>query len=178
VNIKCLAPDTEICVQKIKNSTEFEPCFYSQKDVRCDEFGKGTMQETSTRQVRTVFDADSAPYSNMVMGEVINFPGKWSSYPPHDHPQPEIYHYRFDKPDGFGISIHEEDAFIIHQNDTMAISPHKVHSQVSAPGYAMYYIWLIPHLKEDRFGANSRNFREEHHWLLDPDAKIWPDNKK
>ena len=38
----------------------------------------------------------------MVLGEVVNLPGKWSSYPPHHHPQPECYFYRFDKPMGFG----------------------------------------------------------------------------
>ena len=41
----------------------------------------------------------------MVLGEVLNLPGKWSSYPPHHHPQPEVYFYRFDYPDGFGAGF-------------------------------------------------------------------------
>ena len=63
---------------------------------------KGELMGCIKRDVRTCFDLDNAPYSNMVLGEVVNLPGKWSSYPPHHHPQPECYFYRFDKPMGFG----------------------------------------------------------------------------
>ena len=45
---------------------------------------------TAQRQVNTIFDYDTAPYSNMVLGEVINDRGNWSGYLPHYHPQPEV----------------------------------------------------------------------------------------
>ena len=41
----------------------------------------GELQGCCKRDVRTCFDLDNAPYSNMVLGEVINLPGKWTSYP-------------------------------------------------------------------------------------------------
>jgi 5-deoxy-glucuronate isomerase len=37
---------------------------------------------------------------------------------------------------------------------------------VAAPGYAMHYVWMIPHLADARFGPDSRQFVAEHSWLL------------
>ena len=133
------------------------------------------LNEASNRTVRTVFDGESAPYSNMVMGEVINHPGRWSSYPPHDHPHPEIYHYRFFPSQGFGVSVLNEDAFVVHDGDSSLIFPNTTHSQVAAAGYAMYYIWLIPHLPNDKWLPTTRYYREEHTWLLQKNVKIWPE---
>ena len=169
--------DSELCVQKIDNEKSFASKLYDRTDIRSDIFGGGTLNETSIRTVRTVFDGEIAPLSNMVMGEVINHPGKWSSYPPHDHPQPEIYHYRFFPEQGFGVSLLDDDAFTVKHGDTSLIHPDKTHSQVAGPGYAMYYIWMIPHLPEDRWLPTTRYYREEHKWLLEKDVKIWPERK-
>jgi 5-deoxy-glucuronate isomerase len=169
--------DCEICVEQVDNSNLFEAKLYTPEDIRTDIFGAGTLNETSIRSVRTVFDGEINPLSNMVLGEVINHPGKWSSYPPHDHPQPEIYHYRFFPPQGFGVSILDDEAHTVKNGDTTLIAPDKTHSQGAAPGYAMYYIWMIPHLPDDRWLPTTRYFREEHKWLLEPDVKIWPERK-
>ncbi len=177
VEVECISDEAEICVERAINMDNFEPVYYRPDDIRSDMFGMGTMQETSTRTVKTVFDALNAPYSGMVLGEVINHPGKWSSYPPHDHPQPEIYHYRLFPKQGFGISILEDEAFIVRDGDTAILTPGKVHSQAAAPGYAMYYIWMIPHLEGNQFLPESRIFRKEHAWLLDKSAVIWPDKE-
>ena len=165
--------ESELVVQKTDNDRTFPAKLYTQEECRSEQFGAGTMNETSTRTVRTIFDYSNAPYSNMVIGEVIDHPGKWSSYPPHDHPQPEVYYYRFLPEQGFGVSIIGEDAFVIKNNDTVAIPGGLVHPQVSAPGYAMYYCWMIRHLKDNPF--DERIFADEHKWLLDKDAKIWPE---
>ena len=63
------------------------------------------------RTVRTVFDYENAPYSNMVNGEVINHQGSWSSYTPHSHPQPEVYYYRFQREEGFGACFIGDNAY-------------------------------------------------------------------
>jgi 5-deoxy-glucuronate isomerase len=165
----------EVLIQKTTNEGEFESKFYSPEDCKSDVFGDGVLGDTSRRVVRTVFDYFNAPYSKMVMGEVINYPGKWSSYPPHHHPQPEIYYYRFNKPQGFGCCIIGDDVHKITHNSLAAIPGGLVHPQTTAPGYAMYYCWMIRHLDNNPW--TERVDEEAHVWLLDKDAKIWPEKE-
>lgn len=173
VEITAVSEEAEISVTKTYNERKFDSKLYSNTECRAEEFGKGTLGETSTRIVRTIFDLSNADYSNLVVGEVINFPGKWSSYPPHHHPQPEIYFYKFYPEQGFGYSEYGEEVFKARNNDAAVISEELTHSQVAAPGYAMYYVWVIRHLENNPF--DKRIFVPEHTWLLNKDAKIWPD---
>ncbi len=167
--------DSEICVERKNNPVDFAPKLYTKDDVRCDIFGGGVLNETTIRTVRTVFDGEIAPQSNMVLGEVINHPGKWSSYPPHHHPQPEIYHYRHFPEQGYGISLLDESPHFIENGDTCLIEPNKTHSQLAGAGYAMYYIWMIPHIPGDRWLPTTRYVVEKHKWLTEQDVKIWPE---
>ncbi|RKX86935.1 MAG: 5-deoxyglucuronate isomerase, partial [Spirochaetes bacterium] len=74
-------------------------------------------------------------------------------------------------------SILDDDAHIVKNGDTTLIEPNRTHSQAAAPGYAMYYIWMIPHLPNDRWLPTTRYYRKEHKWLLDDNVKIWPELK-
>ncbi|MCY6371382.1 5-deoxy-glucuronate isomerase [Clostridium ganghwense] len=168
-----VAEDTEICVTKTTNDTEFEAKLYTKEDCRSEERGKGTMKEASTRIVRTVFDYSNAKHSNLVVGEVVDHPGKWSSYPPHYHPQPEIYFYKFNPEGGYGFSELGEDVVKVKNNDTVKILNNATHPQTTAPGYAMYYIWVIRHIDGNPYITPI--FLPEHLWVNEKDAKIWPD---
>jgi 5-deoxy-glucuronate isomerase len=101
----------------------------------------------------------------------VTAPGKWSSYPPHHHPQPEIYHYRFAPRQGFGLTAIGEETHQVRHNDTVLIRDTQDHPQVSAPGYAMWYIWVIRHLDGNRYGIPT--FTPEHTWVQDSGARIW-----
>ncbi|HTP59382.1 MAG TPA: 5-deoxy-glucuronate isomerase [Spirochaetia bacterium] len=169
--IKAQGRDAEISVHATKNNRSFTSHLYTPEECRSEERGKGTMKETSTRIVRTIIEDPKGAHSNFVLGEVITFPGKWSSYPPHHHPQPEIYHYRFERPDGFGLCQIGNDAYLLRPRDTIIIPPGAVHPHAAAPGYAMYYIWVIRHLDGNRYGTPT--FVPEHTWVTDPKAKIW-----
>ena len=173
--VECIEGEAELAMQARSNSASFAPSLWKPGEYPSARFGEGTMQDTSTRTVRTIFDAATAPESRMVLGEVVNHPGKWSSYPPHDHAHPEIYHYRIFPSQGYGHAECEDEVFKVRNYDSYLIPPGVVHSQCAAPGYAMYYVWAIPHLDGDRFGPESRNFRKEHMWLMNSDAPIWPD---
>ncbi len=162
----------EILLEKTTNERIFESKLYTPGDCRSHIFGEGVLGDTSRRVVRTIFDYSNAPYSNLVIGEVINYPGKWSSYPPHHHPQPEIYYYRFHKDQGFGCSIIGDEVFKITHNSMSAIPGGLVHPQTTAPGYAMYYCWMIRHLENNPW--TDRIDEEEHKWLLEPNVKVWP----
>lgn len=176
VKITNLCDDTEINVTMTTNEKSFPSKLYLKEDCRSEERGKGTLRETSTRIVRTVFDYSNAPYSNLVIGEVINFPGKWSSYPPHHHPQPEIYYYKFMPENGYGFCQLGDDGEQVKTNDTVKILNSLTHPQATAPGYAMYYIWVIRHIDGNPYKSPEYPiFESEHTWVMKSDAVIWPE---
>jgi len=69
---------------------------------------QGQVGDACYRFVRTFFDRRKQIRGRAGAGEVVTMPGRWSSYPPHHHPQPEIYHYRFTLPQGFGLRAGEQ----------------------------------------------------------------------
>lgn len=164
IEIKANAP-TEILIQQTDNDRDFEPVFYKPDMILYQEFGKGQWGGTGHRICSTVFDYDNAPYSNMVLGEVFNQPGKWSSYPPHHHPHPEVYYYQFDKPQGFGACFIGDNCFKSTQGSASFITDGNDHQQVVAPGYEMCYIWMIRHIDGDPWYKTTRFYAEEHEWL-------------
>jgi 5-deoxy-glucuronate isomerase len=160
-----------LAVTRTDNPRRFAPRLVRPEDGRSEERGKGTMREASTRIVRTSFDDGDAPESNLVLGEVVAAPGKWSSYPPHHHPQPELYFYKFGPERGFGLTRIGDEAFVLRDGDTVLIREGQVHPQVTAPGYAMWYLWVIRHLEGNRY--RSPRFVDEHRWVQEAGADIW-----
>ena len=163
--------ETEMSLHATANRRAFAAHLFTPDECRSEERGKGTMRETSTRIVRTIIEDPRAGWSNLVLGEVVTFPGKWSSYPPHHHPQPEIYHYRIQPEQGFGLTQIGNDALVLHDRDTVVIPPGAVHPHAAAPGYALFYVWVIRHLDARRYGVPT--FVPEHAWVTDPKARIW-----
>ncbi|MDR0404078.1 MAG: 5-deoxy-glucuronate isomerase, partial [Treponema sp.] len=157
------------------NPKTFPAKLFTPEECRSEFRGEGTMNETSTRIVRTCFDDTNRGESNLVIGEVIGVPGKWSSYPPHHHPQPEIYHYRFRPEQGFGLTAIGDTPCIIRDRDTILIREGQVHPQVTAPGYAMWYLWVIRHIDGAHYGpaTNTPIFVKEHEWVMGDENKIW-----
>lgn len=173
VQVESLSGDTEIAVIRTYNNRYFLPRYYSMKDCMTEDGGKGKYGETSLRKIRTIFDITNAPDSNLVLGEVVHMPGRWSSYPPHHHPQPEVYFYKFLPQQGFGYSQVGGDVYKVGNNDVCVIANQGDHPQVAAPGYAMFYIWAIRHIEGNPF--NERIYSDAHKWLLEKDVRIWPE---
>ncbi|MFP5113896.1 5-deoxy-glucuronate isomerase [Bacillaceae bacterium C204] len=164
---------SEVLVQKTDNKKLFEAKLYTPEDCESTTAGEGVWDGTAERVIRTIFDYNTAPYSNLVIGEVISYPGRWSSYPPHHHDQPEVYYYRFNKPQGFGCAMVGPEAYRVEHNSFITIPGDLDHPQATAPGYAMYFCWMIRHLENNPW--TDRIMEEEHKWLLDLDVKIWPE---
>ena len=143
------------------------------EEVSRETRGVGSWQ----REVHTILDA-SRPAQRLLVGETYNPPGAWSSYPPHKHDQhrppeesrlQEIYHYRFQPEQGFGVQrVYSRDrgideVMLVEHGDTVLI-PFGYHPVVAAPGYSLYYFWAL--------AGEGRNLRlqedPEHAWVARP----------
>lgn len=175
ITIRGLQNNTEVTVHRTKNDQSFLPVLFRPQDCQIRQVGVGIAKEMATRTVRTVFDKSNRPESNLVLGETINLPGRWSGYPPHYHPQPEIYLYKFNLESGFGYAELGEEVFKVRNNDVTLMTDGISHPQVAAPGYAMYYLWVIRHL--DGSPYTGPIFEPEHLWLNDMNAPIWPETR-
>jgi 5-deoxy-glucuronate isomerase len=162
----------ELVLVATANPRRFGPRLFTGETLLEEERrGEGRVDEAAFRLVRTVFDDRNRPESNLVLGEVVNLPGRWSSWPPHHHPQPELYHYRFDRPEGYGHGELGREVFRIGHGDTLKIVGGFDHAQVAAPGYAMWYLWAIRHLPGARYATPE--FAPEHRWTMAPGAPAW-----
>ncbi len=171
VTVRAGSNGAEWAVVRTANVRSFGARLYLPADLRPEYRGAGLVQNACLRNVRLIFDATTRPESNLVLGEVVNYPGRWSSYPPHHHDQPEIYHYRFTHPDGYGHAELGDDVVKVREFDTVVIPPGLDHAQVSAPGYGMYYLWMIRHLPGNPYTGFT--FAPEHRWTLDPARQGW-----
>jgi 5-deoxy-glucuronate isomerase len=106
------------------------------------------------RTVRTIIGPGD-PAGRLLLGETINPPGNWSSYPPHKHDTEEpprevrleeIYLFKVNPAGGFGVQIRYdgdgEECFTVRDGDVAAI-PAGYHPVVAAPGYSLYYLWVM-----------------------------------
>lgn len=165
IEVKVFArEDSDILVQSTMNENAFPSIFYKPSDIGISTFGQNLCGGTAVRDVATIFDYSNAPYSNMVIGESFTHQGSWSSYIPHSHPQPEVYYYKFDKPQGFGACFIGDEAFKIKDCSFSAITGGLTHPQVSAPGYKMYIVWMIRHLPGNPW--TTRLDAPEHLWMV------------
>jgi 5-deoxy-glucuronate isomerase len=163
---------TEFTIYRTANQKSFAPRFFLPADTADEHRGKGQVGGACLRLVRTIFDrTNSNPNAELVLGEVITLPGRWSSYPPHHHPQPEIYHYRFTHPQGYGHAELGEQVLKVRQYDTVKILEGNDHAQAAAPGYGMYYAWVIRHLPGNPYTVPE--FTDEHRLTMAKDSTIW-----
>ena len=112
-------------------------------------------RETFRREVYDLF-VDDAYAQRLMVGETLNPPGHWSSYPPHKHDggdgEPrleELYYFRLDPPHGFGVQAlyatgggGDAIAHVAHDGDAVLI-PSGYHPVAAAPGYRLYYLWAL-----------------------------------
>lgn len=157
--------DVEWLLARASNAQGFAPRIFTPADCASEPRGQGLVQDACLRVVRLVFDLDNRPESQLVLGEVINLAGRWSSFPPHHHGQPELYHYRFTKPQGYGHAELGDEVLKVRSHDTVKITGGVDHPQVAAPGYGMYYAWIVRHRAHDPYRGFT--FAPEHAWILE-----------
>jgi len=173
VKIVGIDADSEIAVIRTENERHFEPAIRCGSAIVKETRGEGSMNGAGTRIVRTAQDIRLSPESNIMFGEDVHYPGKWAGFPSHHHQQPEIYFYKLSPENGFGLMKLGDEAVLLEHNDTVKIAPNLVHPQVAAPGYAMYFLWIIRNLDGNPYIKPT--FEPEHLWVEQPGAKYWPE---
>jgi 5-deoxy-glucuronate isomerase len=112
-------------------------------------------RDSWARTVRTILGPDDQA-SRLIVGETIHSgTGTWSTFPPHRHDRDspeevrleEVYYYRVQPANGFGVQVRylgadEEDLRMVHDGESAAITA-GFHSVVAAPGYRLYYLWVM-----------------------------------
>lgn len=167
--------DSEIIYQATENDLEFQEKLYRKQDIIRTVACEGMWENTAVRDVNTIFDKDNAPYSNMVIGEVLARQGRWWSYVPHSHPQPEVYYYKFEREEGFGACFIGDKAHTVKDGSYACFEGGKTHVQVTAPGYPMYNVWMIRHLDGDPW-LKTRNV-DPRYTHLESECKFVPKEK-
>jgi 5-deoxy-glucuronate isomerase len=107
-----------------------------------DDVEEETRGETTTRRVVRTYVA-AGP---LIVGETLNPPGGWSSWPPHCHDHEELYLYRFDPQQGFGVHVaYDErgDRPVVVRDGSIERITRGWHPVVAAPGFTMYYLWAL-----------------------------------
>lgn len=155
----------EVAIVAAANTARFASRIHAPADVPIEHRGKGILGDAAYRLVRCAFDRKNAPpEAKLVLGEVVTLPGRWSSYPPHHHAQPEIYYYRFSPSHGYGHGECGETVHRLQDHDVLRITAGRDHAQVAAPGYHMYYLWAIRHLPDRPY--DGFEYAPEHVGLL------------
>lgn len=110
-----------------------------------------------TRRVRSVVDQRMS--ERLLVGETLNPPGNWSSYPPHKHdrltetelPMEEVYYYTLRPDGGFGLQLiysapddpESLDQIFRVKSGDIVLLPRGYHPVVAAAGYELHYVWAI-----------------------------------
>jgi len=142
----------EVAVVKAAASGSGDPVLISPEDVEVKSVGQWNWK----RDVHNIV-LGNCPAVSLLVGETFNPPGNWSSYPPHKHDVDdlpweskleEIYHFRVNPEQGFGIQrIYTADRsldeiYTVENGDTVII-PEGYHPVAAAPGYQLYYLWML-----------------------------------
>lgn len=158
-----------LCSSRCDKDSEF--AIIKPAEVKEMEVGK----ENWKRKVRMILGPQS-PSVNLIVGETMNPAGNWSGTPAHKHEhnnhpseslQEELYYFRTEKPQGFGIERlyspeRNVNELIYLQENTVTLIPWGYHQIVSAPGYALYYSFFLSGPKKELIGYVD----PDHKWII------------
>lgn len=142
----------EIAVCGARAEERFEPRQINPTEVAIEIRGAGNAARQINHILPPAFSAQ-----RLLVVEVFTPSGNWSSYPPHKHDisnlpheanLEEIYYYRIDPGEGFGLQrLYTEDgrideAWVIRNGDLLLV-PEGYHTFVVAHGYTGYYLNVL-----------------------------------
>ncbi|MEJ5229610.1 MAG: 5-deoxy-glucuronate isomerase [Pseudothermotoga sp.] len=138
---------------KVDKECHIEPYLIKPEEVASGKWGISNYSRT----YHQIAVDEKHPAISLMVGETFTPSGNWSTYPAHRHEKDnlpeesyleEIYFYKVDHPKGFGMARHYTDsqdfdtAYVV-KNDTLHLMPKGYHTVVAAPGFTVYYLWLL-----------------------------------
>jgi len=164
--------EAEVAICTAPSESERPAQVITPDQIRVDNVGNWNWR----REVHHVISDNVPQAQRLIVGETFNPPGNWSSYPPHKHDRDdypfevnmeEIYHFRLNPPQGFGIQrIYTDEGdidltYTVEDQDTVLL-PRGYHLVGAAPGYQLYYLWMM-------VGPNERHMLPcddpQHAWV-------------
>jgi 5-deoxy-glucuronate isomerase len=146
------ASDCEIAITGSRATRPFPPRLIKPDDIDVEIRGAGNAARQINHIIKPNFPADT-----LLVVEVFTPSGNWSSYPPHKHDVSnmphesnleEIYYYRIDPAEGFGLQrLYTADgsfdhAWVIKDGDLLLV-PEGYHAFAVAHGYTGYYLNIL-----------------------------------
>lgn len=144
--------DCEIAIAGSRATKDFPARLIRPDDIEVEIRGAGNAARQVNHIIQPEFEADT-----LLVVEVFTPSGNWSSYPPHKHDVSnmpdeadleEIYYYRIDPPEGFGLQrLYTADgsfdnAWVIKDGDLLMV-PEGFHAFAVAHGYTGYYLNVL-----------------------------------
>jgi 5-deoxy-glucuronate isomerase len=144
--------DLELAICGTRAEQSLPPVLITPNDVPIEIRGAGN----AARQINHIVKPEF-PAHRLLIVEVFTPSGNWSSFPPHKHDVSsmpdeadleEIYYYRINPPDGFGLQRlytadgRIDEAFVIHDGDLLLV-PEGYHAFAVAQGYTGYYLNIL-----------------------------------
>lgn len=142
----------EVAVCGTRADESHPPVLITPDDVAVEIRGAGN----AARQINHIVKPEFSAHRLLIV-EVFTPSGNWSSFPPHKHDVSnmpaeadleEIYYYRIDPSDGFGLQrLYTPDqridqAYAIHDGDLLLV-PEGYHAFAVAQGYTGYYLNIL-----------------------------------
>lgn len=147
---------TTLALCKARADKKFPTVFISPEQVTSEWRGG----EGFRRKVSNIVH-NKIQTHRIAVGETINEPGEWSSFPPHKHDTheekagqvveaalEEIYYFQIHPETGFGFQrLYSKDgafdkACVIKNGDITHI-PQGYHPVANIPGHNLYYLWML-----------------------------------
>ena len=139
----------------------------------------------ATRQIVDIMPP-SFPAERLLICEVFTPGGNWSSYPPHKHDVDnppvevdleEIYYYRFQAPDAYGVqrlygpNDRAEQTLTVRHGDLVLVRD-GYHPFVSAHGYDAYYLNVLAGTRRSMAASDDPRYAKFRQQWPAPDTRV------
>ena len=172
-SVEAETPELEAGISMAPSEADYPPVLVKPEDVIEKSVGAWNWSRTVLTSI-----GDNVKAERLIVGETFNPPGNWSSSPPHKHDEKtqrealleEVYFYKLKPTQGFGLqriytapedSKPFDEVYVVQNNDAVVL-PRGYHPVVAAPGYQLYYLWILAG-EQRSYGAWSDDPR--HRWL-------------